>query len=178
MTYEELSFVNQQLAGMLRSGIPLEGALRQLCADMKHGQFRTELAALEADLAKGLPLKDALAKRKLPDFYVKMLQLGAQTNDLPGVLILVADYYQRASLVSMRLKGLMVYPAIVLIASLGLSVFLGFVCTSLIVGVSGTFAEESMDPARIAAAMPGVFLGMWLPAFVIGLTALVVIFVL
>src|SRR5256885_7805883 len=49
MKLEELAFVNQQLAGMLKSGIPLEGALRQLCANMRRGQLRVELEALEAD---------------------------------------------------------------------------------------------------------------------------------
>ena len=77
MNYEELAFVNQQLAGMLKSGIPLEGALRQLCANMRRGPCRTELEALERDLARGVPLKDALASRKLPEFYVRMIQLGA-----------------------------------------------------------------------------------------------------
>ena len=31
MNLDEFAFVNQQLAAMLRDGIPLEGALRQLC---------------------------------------------------------------------------------------------------------------------------------------------------
>jgi len=84
MNYEELAFVNQQLAGMLKSGIPLEGALRQLCANMRRGPCRRELEALERDLARGVPLKDALAARKLPEFYVRMIQLGAQSNDFPG----------------------------------------------------------------------------------------------
>ena len=65
MNYEELAFVNQQLAGMLKSGIPLEGALRQLCANMRRGPCRTELEALERDLARGVPLKDALASEIL-----------------------------------------------------------------------------------------------------------------
>jgi len=127
MKYEELAFVNQQLAGMLKSGIPLEGALRQLCANMRRGQYRTELDALEKDLAKGVPLKEALSARKLPEFYVRMIQLGAQSNDLPGVLTLVADYYQRAHLGWTRLKGLMVYPVIVLVASLGLAAFVAVI---------------------------------------------------
>ena len=54
MKYEELAFVNQQLAGMLKTGIPLEGALRQLCAQMRRGRLRAELEALEADLAAGV----------------------------------------------------------------------------------------------------------------------------
>jgi type II secretory pathway component PulF len=37
MNYDEFAFFNQQLAAMLREGIPLEGALKQLCAGMRGG---------------------------------------------------------------------------------------------------------------------------------------------
>src|SRR6267154_4045572 len=103
MKAEELAFVNQQLAEMLRSGIPLEGALRQLCADMQQGELRQELELLVADLTTGIPLTQALATRKLPAFYVQMLNVGVASNDLPGVLTLVADYYERANSVWTRL---------------------------------------------------------------------------
>ena len=55
MKNDEFAFLNQQLAAMLRDGIPLEGALRQLCADMKRGTLRSELEKLEAELARGVP---------------------------------------------------------------------------------------------------------------------------
>jgi type II secretory pathway component PulF len=56
MKLDEFAFVNRQLADMLRSGIPLEGGLRQLCATMQQGILREELQRLEGDLAKGIPL--------------------------------------------------------------------------------------------------------------------------
>src|ERR1051325_1510721 len=59
MKNDEFAFFNQQLAAMLRDGIPLEGALRKLCEEMRRGQLRDELQALEADLAKGTPMTDA-----------------------------------------------------------------------------------------------------------------------
>jgi len=117
MKNDEFSFFNQQLAAMVRDGIPLERALRRLCADMRHGQLRAELEKLEADLAKGAPLREAAARRKLPDLYRQMLEVGAQSNNLPAVLTLLADHYQRRHVVWTRLKGLMVYPLIVLAAS-------------------------------------------------------------
>src|SRR4051794_37825195 len=124
MRQDELAFINLQLAGMLKSGIPLEGALRQLCSTMRHGGLQSELQKLEADLAKGLPLRDALAARQLPDLYRRMILVGTQSNDLPGVLTLLADHYQRSNAIATRLKGLMVYPAIVMFAALALSFFL------------------------------------------------------
>jgi type II secretory pathway component PulF len=138
MKAEELAFVNQQLAEMLRSGIPLEGALRQLCAEMHRGDLRRELELLTADLANGIPLTQALAARKLPTFYMQMLRVGAKSGDLPGVLTLVADYYQRANVITTRLQGLMIYPCIVVFAMFALSVWFAI----LFEGAAGRHFED------------------------------------
>jgi len=144
---DEFAFVNQQLAAMLRDGIPLEGALKQLCATMGKGGLRSELEQLEADLAKGVPLPEALAVRKLPEFYVQMLKVGVRSNDLPGMLTLLADYYQRADVVWTRLKGVLVYPLIVLLASLGLSVFLALMLTHISGFIPSIMMGEFYAPA-------------------------------
>src|SRR3989442_1490309 len=121
MNYDEFAFFNQQLASMLRDGIPLEGALKQLCAGMREGKLRAEMEQLEAALAGGAPLKEALSRRALPEFYARMVEIGARSNDLPGVLTLLADHYHRANALWTRLKGLMVYPLIVVFVALGLT---------------------------------------------------------
>jgi hypothetical protein len=122
--YDEFAFLNQQLAGMLKSGIPLEPALRQMCASMRRGQFRTEFEALEADLSRGVPLETALASRQLPDFYKQMVRVGVKSNNLPAILTLLADYYQKAHVLWTRLKTLLIYPLIVLVLCFGLSCLL------------------------------------------------------
>ena len=127
MNYDEFAFFNQQLAAMLREGIPLEGAIKQLSADLNHGPLRAEMELLERDLAGGLPLRDALPPRALPELYRRMLEIGARSNDLPGVLTLLADHYQRTNAIWNRLKGLMVYPLIVIVVSLGLTTVLSLV---------------------------------------------------
>src|SRR6185437_13012639 len=95
MKYDEFAFFNQQLAAMLRDGIPLEGALQRLCEEMRRGQLRDELQTLEADLAKGIPLADAIAPRQLPELYKRMIVVGVKGGDLPGALTVLADYFQR-----------------------------------------------------------------------------------
>lgn len=121
MKTDEFAFFNQQLAAMLRDGIPLEGALKRLCAEMRAGALRNELQALEADLAKGAPIADALAPRQLPELYKRMIVVGVKGNDLPGALTMLADYFQRQSQVWSRLKSMMTYPLIVLAAALLIS---------------------------------------------------------
>jgi type II secretory pathway component PulF len=165
MKLDEFAFLNQQLAGMLRAGIPLEGSLRQLSADMRRGDLREEVEALEHDLAGGVPLGEAVARRQLPELYVRLVQAGARGGDLPGVLILLADYYNRIAGVAARLKGLSVYPFIVLTAAIGVSVLITVIYRTLITTV---FSDIDWPP-------PQQFLhpGIWLPGIVlIGLAGL------
>ena len=147
MNHDEFAFFNQQLAGMLRDGIPLEGALRQLCRSMRGSRTRRELEALGADLANGTPLADALARRRLPPLYAHMLQIGAKGNDLPAVLTLVADYYHKANSIWTRLKGVLVYPALVLALALGLSVFFAIVLVPLSQTIMADMSEMRMEMA-------------------------------
>ena len=105
------------------------------------GALRTELEKLEADLAKGTPLREAVRARQLPDLYRQMLEVGAQSNDLPGILTMLADHYQRRHVIWTRLKGLMVYPAIVLFGAFLLSCFLSFMLQTIVSvhGCAGIF---------------------------------------
>ncbi len=146
MKLDEFSFLNQQLAGMLRDGIPLEGALRQLCKNMKRGQLRDELEKLEADLARGVPLTQALLERKLPQLYVNMVQVGVASNDLPGVLTLLADYYQKVNSIGTRLTGLMVYPVFVLFGSLALSIWMASILSGPFKSFTGDVEQDANRP--------------------------------
>jgi type IV pilus assembly protein PilC len=165
---DEFAFLNQQLAGMLRAGIPLEGSLRELSTTMRRGKLRRELEALQADLAAGVPFTEAVQKRQLPELYVRLTQAGVSGGDLPGVLTLLADYYNRLAAIMTRLKGLMVYPLIVLLASLGVSVLITLVYRTVILS---TFEDldSLMSPLGKVTLVPGI----WLPVLILGSLTLI-----
>ncbi|HTR42662.1 MAG TPA: type II secretion system F family protein [Pseudomonadales bacterium] len=160
MKYDEFAFFNQQLAAMLRDGIPLEGALKRLCEDMRQGQLRDELQALEADLARGTPMAEALKARRLPELYKRMILLGIKSGDLPGALTMLADYFQRQNNLWTRIKGLMVYPMIVLSMAFLLSCFIAFLL--------GHFVWNSLVSLTGQSVPPAVASGLWLAPVCIG----------
>lgn len=170
MNYEELAFVNRQLAGLLQAGVPLEGALKQLCVTMRAGPGRAEFERLEADLAQGVPLEQALAARKLPAFYVAMLRVGFKANNLPAVLNLLADHYHHLNHTWMRLKGLMVYPMIVLIVALAMSAGLAVILTAVATGESAFLEEMFGSSSARPALVPPLYL-VWLPVGLIAAAA-------
>ena len=166
MKHDEFAFFNQQLAAMLRDGIPLEGALRRLCEEMRRGKLRDELQALEAALAQGTPMADALQSRQLPELYKRMMVVGVKSGDLPGALTMLADYFQRQSGLRMRLKGLMVYPIIVLTVAFLLSCFLSFIL--------GNFIWNNLNSLS-GGKHPVASVGLWMPPVLFGL-ALIAVF--
>jgi type IV pilus assembly protein PilC len=168
MNTEELSFFNLQLAGMLKAGLPLEGALKELSATMQQGSLRRQTERLLEDLTAGQPLSQAVEAAQLPAFYAQMLRLGARTEDLAGVLVLVADYYGRMHGLWTRLKGLLAYPLIVLVLALLLSMGLGY-------GIWHLYAEDGLNldlsGSRRSARVTQT-ISLWLPPLLIGLMLL------
>lgn len=175
MNHEQLAFFNQQLAGMLKTGLPLEGSLRQIAASMRRGELRDEIEQLERDLAQGTPLEKAIDARQLPDVYKAMVRTGARSGDLPGVLTIAADHYTQTHANWTRLKGLMVYPALVLATSLGLGILLGIIYTYIFREYSAAFGLTGS-----ASRVPLMIAGVWFPvvclaiAFVVFLAAVFV----
>ena len=158
MKYDEFAFFNQQLAAMLRDGIPLEGALRRLCQEMRRGNLRDELQALEADLAKGTPMADALAPRQLPELYKRMILVGVKSGDLPGALTMLADYFQRQNNVWTRLKSMMTYPLIVMFAAFLISLALAFIWTCVIgPGIEGNVWRHGHETSGRHSVCAGNF---------------------
>jgi type IV pilus assembly protein PilC len=172
MKYDEFAFFNQQLAAMLRDGIPLEGALQRLCQDMRQGTLRDELVSLEVDLASGIPMAEALQPRHLPELYKRMILVGVKANDLPGALTMLADYFQNQNNVWTRLRSLMTYPLIVMLVGFLVSLGLAFLWSCVIgpefkdvysgmgvrIPAMTIFAFESLNTIWIYPAVLGLLL--------------------
>ena len=176
MKHDEFAFFNQQLAAMLRDGIPMEGALRRLCDEMRGGALRTELQALEADLARGTPIADALKARDLPELYKRMVVVGVKSNDLPGALTMLADYFQRQSNVWTRLRSMMVYPLIVLCVSFLISLVLagawGLVLGPAFISVFGGMGVRLPGITILAFSL---LKGIWMVPVVLGVLLFLVL---
>jgi type IV pilus assembly protein PilC len=179
MKLDEFSFFNQQLAAMLRDGIPLEGALQRLCAEMRKGSLRDELQRLEADLAKGIPIAEALKTRQLPELYKRMVMVGVKSGDLSGALTMLADYFQRQNHVWTRLKSMMTYPLIVMLAAFLISFLLAIIWNCVIgPGFKGVFSGMGIKMPAATLLAFGLLQTIWTFPIVLGIIFLSVVCVL
>jgi type II secretory pathway component PulF len=127
------------------------------------------LEKLEASLSQGIPLSEALAARQLPPLYKRLLLAGAKSNDLPGALTLLADYYQRQHNLWTRLKGLMVYPGIVLFLAFLASV--GFWALWSRIDLRESLADlgEGRPLPAVTLAMLPLMTTLWIFPIIFGL---------
>ena len=131
MNTEELAFVNRQLAGMLKSGIPLESGLKKMTESMSDSRLKDQLGQLGERLEKGQTVEQAVEGLDLPDTYKRLLVLGQESQSMPKVLSCVADYYERIGTLVTRLRGLAIYPMLILVCGLLVAGLMAFLLSML-----------------------------------------------
>ena len=141
MNTDELAFVNRQLAGMLKAGIPMESGLKKITESMTDSKLKAQLNQLGSRLEKGQLVDKAVVDLDLPETYKRLLALGQASQSMPKVLICVADYYERIGTLATQLRGLAVYPMLILICGIivsGLMAYLSVVLKNDLVSITQT----------------------------------------
>jgi type IV pilus assembly protein PilC len=109
---------NQQLAALLRAGIPVLQSIALLKNRSASSTLRTILADVEEKIKSGVSLSEAFeAQGTFPKIYTASLLAGEQSGALDDVLARYVDYLKRSVTVSRKLRGALAYPAFLLIAA-------------------------------------------------------------
>src|SRR2546422_5197107 len=112
---QELATFTQQLANLLKSGMPLTVALNSMSHLGSKGISPEVSKQLKQDVMEGRSLSDALGKHPIifSDMYVNMVRAGEQSGALVEVLRRVADHYERFAEVQSKFVSALIYPCIV-----------------------------------------------------------------
>lgn len=124
---ERFAAFNSGLASLLRSGLPLDGALESLARELRWGRFRGAVERVEASVRMGTPLSDAVAEeRAFPPYYAALVKAGEEGGDLPELLLQAAREARASAEVSRRLWVTLLYPALVVACLFGMTSFFGY----------------------------------------------------
>ena len=113
---------SRNLAVMLSAGLPISRALSALSRQTKNKKFKSVIANLEVDIQKGEPLSMAMDRHPevFSNLFVAMVRAGEKSGKLPESLNLISQQLERDLTLSRRVKGAMMYPAIIVIAMFGI----------------------------------------------------------
>src|SRR5438552_4755986 len=112
---QELATFTQQLANLLKSGMPLTVALNSMTHLGSKGISPEISKQLKQDVMEGRSLSDAMVRHPVifSDMYVNMVRAGEQSGALVEVLRRVAEHYERFAEVQSKFVSALIYPCIV-----------------------------------------------------------------
>jgi general secretion pathway protein F len=121
VSLEQIASFTRELATLLKSGQPLDGALSILISIAgEDSLFSQHLTSVRDSLKSGNSFADALAKEAglFNNFYVQMVRAGESGGALESVLARLALHLERAKEVRSSLISALIYPAILLFVAI------------------------------------------------------------
>ena len=126
ISLEELTALNDEIAALVRAGVPLEHGLGHLARDMP-GRLGEVTAQIARRLEQGESLDQALADAdlRIPPVYRAVVEAGLRTGRLPAALESVARSTRWLSECRQLVVGSFIYPMVLFLV--GWASFLWFV---------------------------------------------------
>src|SRR5512142_1488305 len=127
---KDILVFTRQFSVMIDAGLPLVQALDILGTQSDNPAFKKVLLAVKARVEAGSTFADALAEhpKVFDELFVQLVRAGEIGGILDTILQRLGAYIEKNEKLKRRVKGAMVYPAIVLTVAIGvLIVLLAFV---------------------------------------------------
>jgi type IV pilus assembly protein PilC len=128
---QELATFTNQMANLIKSGMPLTVALNSMSHLETKGIPSDVSRQLKQDVMEGKGLSEAMGKQPVifSNLYINMVKAGEQSGALVDVLRRMGDHFERFSQVQNKFKSAMIYPAFV--CGVGISICIFFMTVML-----------------------------------------------
>lgn len=135
---------NEQLAAMTRAGLPVERGLRLIAHEMRDKRMAQTIRDVADEAERGTPLGEAFNKHrgKFPPLYGKLIDAGVHANNLPAMLLSLGRHMSLVRRLRAALWNALAYPAVVLLATFFVAVFIG---TTIFPGYEKLISDFNFD---------------------------------
>lgn len=141
---DELVMVTRNLGSMLVAGLPLSRALSVIERQSRNPRLKLVVKDIISRINKGEQFHDALAEypKEFSDLYVAMVRAGAESGGMSKALQTLSIQMERSSNLRKKIKGAMIYPAIVIT----ILVIIGVLMMIYVMpSITGTFEGMGVD---------------------------------
>ena len=116
----------RNLSVMVSSGLPISKAVKNLSIQTKSKKFKKILLDIHEELERGETLSESLRKYPLvfSDLFVNMVKVGEAGGTLEESLNIVATQLEKDHDLIGKIRGAMMYPAVILIAMFGIGIIM------------------------------------------------------
>jgi type IV pilus assembly protein PilC len=142
-----ISRFTRQFATMIGAGLPMVQCLEILSQQMESAELRRIIGEVKESVQAGTTLAEALSRHKkvFDDLYVNMVDAGEIGGALDTILVRLAVYREKADALARKVKGAMIYPAVVMTVAIAVT----FIMLTYIVPIFAKMFEG------LGAELPG-----------------------
>ncbi|HEV7376884.1 MAG TPA: type II secretion system F family protein [Pyrinomonadaceae bacterium] len=170
---------NQQLAALLRAGIPILQAISMLRKRAQSAGLGMVLSDVEDKIRGGLALSAAFAAQGpiFPRIYTASILAGERSGALDEVLDRYVGYMRRSVNLRRKIRGALAYPTMLLLASFGMVMFLTLFVVPRMSNLFEGFGKNKLPVLTLIVTGISTWLTenfLWLvPLVVVGVVALI-----
>jgi len=145
----------RQLATMIDAGLPIVQCLDILAQQTEKKVFRNVIRQMKEDVESGSTFSDALKKhsRHFDDLFISMVGAGEIGGILDTILQRLAHYMEKTMKLKRKIKGAMIYPAVVVSVAVVVTAVLLIFVIPVFKELFGSFGQELPAPTRICIAL-------------------------
>lgn len=152
---QEFLVFNQELAALLRAGLPLLQAIDLMLERMKPGTFRSVLTEVRDKVKSGTDLSEAFAEfgDLFPRLYPSSLKAGEKSGDLELVIRRFIRYMKLVLDARRRVFSALTYPVVLVVLSL---VMIAVMTIYVVPRFMGFFSELDAELPMITQIVLGI----------------------
>jgi len=173
----DLAIFTRQFATMINAGLPLIKCLEIQAEQVEKTNFKSILRKVIGDVEGGSTLADALRKQKtiFSDLYVSMVAAGEQGGALDVILERLATYLEKSAEIIRKIKGAMIYPAMIFLVTLGAVAIMLLFVIPVFAGMYAGFGATLPTPTRMVMALSDFLKKniLWITIFLIALVVII-----
>lgn len=163
VTGREMATFTRMLATMLTSGLTLNASLRNLSAQSKNEKLRSAIEDIMKKIAGGSSFSDSLQFHKdvFDTLYVSLVRAGEASGKLEETLIKLADTLETREDFSGKVKGALVYPAIVITMMVIIAIVMMVMVIPKITQVYVEFGAVLPLPTQVLVFISNLMINYW-----------------
>lgn len=126
ISLDEKVVLTRNMGAMLDAGLTTSRALGVMERQTKNRKLKEVLGSLIGDVKGGATFSSSLAKFSdiFPQLLISMVKAGEESGKLSESLKVVSEQMQKMSALTKKIRGAMIYPAIVIIAMIGIGILM------------------------------------------------------
>ncbi len=146
---------SRQLSTMINAGLPLVQSLRTVTEQTQSKSLEVIIAQVITDVEAGSTFADSLAKhpQAFNTVFVSLVAAGEASGTLDKALERIADQQEKDAEILSKVRGAMIYPAIVVVVIFGVVIFM---LTTVLPQVEQLYTDLHQSLPFITAAMLAV----------------------